>query len=194
MSQATELLGVRRAPHTRVVGAVSAAHFVSHYYIILLAPLLPFVRADYGVSYTEIGLAFAVFNVVSAALQTPAGFLVDRVGAPQSADRRPADRRRRLHGRRPDPFVLAAGGDVRARRRRQHRLSPGRLRAAVAARAGQEHRAGLLGAHLRRHARLGGGAAEPADHAERMGLARRLHRRRRARRHCGGDHARRARP
>ena len=81
MSQATELLGVRRAPHARVVGAVSAAHFVSHYYIILLAPLLPFVRADYGVSYTEIGLALAVFNVVSAALQTPAGFLVDRVGA-----------------------------------------------------------------------------------------------------------------
>jgi MFS family permease len=81
MSQATELLGATRAPHIRIVGAISAAHFVSHYYIILLAPLLPFVRADYGVSYTEIGLAFAAFNVVSAALQTPAGFLVDRLGA-----------------------------------------------------------------------------------------------------------------
>ena len=81
MSQATEILAVRRAPHTRIVGAVSAAHFVSHYYIILLAPLLPFVRADYGVSYTEIGFAFAAFNVVSAALQTPAGFLVDWLGA-----------------------------------------------------------------------------------------------------------------
>ena len=81
MSQATDLLAVSRAPHTRIVGAVSAAHFVSHYYILLLAPLLPFVRADYGVSYTEIGLAFAAFNVVSAALQTPAGFLVDWLGA-----------------------------------------------------------------------------------------------------------------
>jgi MFS family permease len=81
MSQATELLGATRAPYIRIVGAISAAHFVSHYYIILLAPLLPFVRADYGVSYTEIGLAFAAFNVVSAALQTPAGFLVDRLGA-----------------------------------------------------------------------------------------------------------------
>jgi MFS family permease len=81
MSQATELLGATRAPYVRIVGAISAAHFVSHYYIILLAPLLPFVRADYGVSYTEIGLAFAAFNVVSAALQTPAGFLVDRLGA-----------------------------------------------------------------------------------------------------------------
>ena len=74
-------LGASRAPHVRIVGAVSAAHFVSHYYILLLAPLLPFVRADYGVSYTEIGLRFAAFNIVSAALQTPAGFLVDWLGA-----------------------------------------------------------------------------------------------------------------
>jgi FSR family fosmidomycin resistance protein-like MFS transporter len=81
MSQATELLGASRAPHVRIVGAVSAAHFVSHYYILLLAPLLPFVRADYGVSYTEIGFAFAAFNGVSAALQTPAGFLADWLGA-----------------------------------------------------------------------------------------------------------------
>ena len=81
MSQATDILGVKSAPHIRIVGAVSAAHFVSHYYILLLAPLLPFVRAEYGVSYTEIGLALAAFNIVSAALQTPAGFLVDWLGA-----------------------------------------------------------------------------------------------------------------
>jgi FSR family fosmidomycin resistance protein-like MFS transporter len=79
MTQASEILGT--TPPVRIVGAVSAAHFVSHYYILLLAPLLPFVRADYGVSYTEIGVALAAFNVVSAALQTPAGFLVDWLGA-----------------------------------------------------------------------------------------------------------------
>src|SRR4051795_8937828 len=67
--------------HTRVLGAISAAHFVSHYVQLLLGPLLPFVRADFGVSYTEIGFALAVFNLVSAVLQTPAGFLVDRFGA-----------------------------------------------------------------------------------------------------------------
>ncbi len=81
MSQATEILGAKSAPHLRIVGAVSAAHFVSHYYILLLAPLLPFVRAEYGVTYTEIGLALAAFNTVSAVLQTPAGFLVDWLGA-----------------------------------------------------------------------------------------------------------------
>jgi MFS family permease len=81
MTEAAELLGARSASDTRIVGAVSAAHFVSHYYIILLPPLFAFVRADYSVSYTELGLALVAFNVVSATLQTPAGFLVDRVGA-----------------------------------------------------------------------------------------------------------------
>ena len=81
MTQTTELLGATRAPHVRIVGAVSAAHFVSHYYILLLAPLLSFVRAEYGVSYTEIGLALAAFNIVSTVLQTPVGFLVDWLGA-----------------------------------------------------------------------------------------------------------------
>jgi MFS transporter, FSR family, fosmidomycin resistance protein len=60
---------------------VSAAHFISHYYILLLPPLFAFIRADYGVSYTKLGLAIATFNVVSAAFQTPTGFLIDRVGA-----------------------------------------------------------------------------------------------------------------
>jgi len=86
MTEASDLLGVKSASktsasHGRLVGVVSAAHFVSHYYILLLAPLLPFVRTEYNVSYTEIGLALAAFNIVSAALQTPAGFLVDWLGA-----------------------------------------------------------------------------------------------------------------
>ena len=72
----------KRASDTRVIGLVSAAHFVSHFYILLLPPLFPFVRAEYGVNYTELGLALAAFNVVSAGLQTSAGFLTDRIGAP----------------------------------------------------------------------------------------------------------------
>ena len=71
----------RRFGELRVVGPIYAAHFVSHYYMIMLAPLFAFVRADYGVSYRDLALALTAFNVVSAVLQTPAGFLVDRVGA-----------------------------------------------------------------------------------------------------------------
>jgi len=79
MMQAT--LAESRPSHVRLIAVISAAHFVSHYYILILAPLLPFVREAYGVSYTEIGLALTAFNVVTGALQTPAGFLVDWLGA-----------------------------------------------------------------------------------------------------------------
>jgi MFS transporter, FSR family, fosmidomycin resistance protein len=71
----------RRFGEFRLVAPICAAHFVSHYYMIMLAPLFAFIRADYGVSYTDLGLALTAFNVVSAVLQTPAGFLVDRIGA-----------------------------------------------------------------------------------------------------------------
>jgi MFS family permease len=81
MTQVAGVIGPARAPYARTVGAVSAAHFMSHYYIIVLAPLMPFVRDEYQVTYTQIGLAFAIFNIVTAVFQTPAGFLVDRLGA-----------------------------------------------------------------------------------------------------------------
>jgi MFS transporter, FSR family, fosmidomycin resistance protein len=82
MTQAIELpLPTERASERRLVGGVCFAHLVSHYYITLLAPLFLFVREDYGVSYTQLGLALTAFNVLSTALQIPTGFLVDRVSA-----------------------------------------------------------------------------------------------------------------
>jgi MFS family permease len=80
MTQAVSV-PVRRFSELRVVAPICGAHFVSHYYMLMLAPLFVFVRADYGVSYTDLALALTAFNVVSAALQTPVGFLVDRIGA-----------------------------------------------------------------------------------------------------------------
>src|SRR5262245_41977198 len=82
MTEAIKLsTGTRRGRDAKVIGLVGAAHFASHYYMLVLPPLIPFMRADYGLSYTEIGLAITVFNTVSASLQTPAGFLADRIGA-----------------------------------------------------------------------------------------------------------------
>ncbi len=81
-TQATDLsFASRRADDIRLVAGVSAAHFVSHYYILVLPPLFAFVRAEYNVSYTELGLALTVFNAVSLVLQTPTGFLVDKINA-----------------------------------------------------------------------------------------------------------------
>lgn len=62
------------------MATVSAAHFVSHYHQLVLPPLFLFVRDEYGASFTEVGLALSFFNIVTALFQTPAGFLVDRVG------------------------------------------------------------------------------------------------------------------
>lgn len=74
------ILPRRRATELRIIGGVSAAHFVSHFYFLLLPPVFMSVRADYGVSFTELGLAIAAFNIVSAIFQTPAGILADRIG------------------------------------------------------------------------------------------------------------------
>jgi MFS family permease len=85
MTQITEFAGVPQLPaqtrDAKVIGLVSGAHFISHLYMLVLPPIFLFVKADYAVSYAELGMVIATFNVVSAVFQTPAGFLVDRWGA-----------------------------------------------------------------------------------------------------------------
>jgi MFS family permease len=82
MTEATNLtFAARRNGDIRLIASVSAAHCASHFYMLVLPPLFAVIRAEYDVSYTELGLAFTVFNAVSALLQTQAGFLVDRGNA-----------------------------------------------------------------------------------------------------------------
>jgi MFS family permease len=64
----------------KIVSLIAMAHFVSHVHIMLLPPILLLVKDHFGASYAEIALAITVYNVASALLQTPAGFLVDRIG------------------------------------------------------------------------------------------------------------------
>src|SRR5580693_7215888 len=80
MTQVVSVQSIRPA-ESRLIAAVCAAHMMSHYYMLMLAPLFAFIRADFNVSYTELALALTVFNVVSGVLQTPVGFVVDRIGA-----------------------------------------------------------------------------------------------------------------
>ena len=63
-----------------VIGLVGLAHAVSHFSQLLLAPLFPWLKADFNVSYTELGLLLTIFFVVSSIVQTAAGFVVDRFG------------------------------------------------------------------------------------------------------------------
>ena len=62
------------------IGLVGLAHAVSHFSQLLLAPLFPWLKAEFNVSYTELGLLLTIFFVVSSAVQAASGFLVDRIG------------------------------------------------------------------------------------------------------------------
>jgi MFS family permease len=64
----------------KVIGLIAMAHFTSHMHFMLLPPIFGLVKQAFGVDYTSIALALTAYNIASALLQTPAGFLVDRVG------------------------------------------------------------------------------------------------------------------
>jgi MFS family permease len=81
MTPVTEVLTLPRGSEAKLVAGVCFAHMTSHYNILLIAPLFAFIRADYGVSYTELGLALTAFGAVAAVLQTPVGFFIDRTDA-----------------------------------------------------------------------------------------------------------------
>ena len=63
-----------------VIGLVGAAHLISHFSQLLLAPLFPWLKTEFNVSYAELGFLMTVFFVVSCAVQAASGFVVDRLG------------------------------------------------------------------------------------------------------------------
>jgi MFS family permease len=65
----------------RILALIGTGHFLSHFYMLCLPPLFLVWREAFDVSYAALGLAVALMSAVTAALQTPVGFLVDRHGA-----------------------------------------------------------------------------------------------------------------
>jgi len=59
----------------RTLFGISAAHWVSHFHMFVLPMLFPFLKAQLGVGYIELGFALTVFAVVSALTQAPLGYL-----------------------------------------------------------------------------------------------------------------------
>jgi len=65
----------------RVIGLVGSAHFFSHFYIFVLPPLFPVLKAELGLSYAALGGIITAFSVASGMAQYPMGMAVDRFGA-----------------------------------------------------------------------------------------------------------------
>lgn len=65
----------------RVITLIGTGHFLSHFYILVLPPLFLVWREEFQVSFAALGAAVAAMSAVTAILQTPVGFLVDRYGA-----------------------------------------------------------------------------------------------------------------
>jgi len=65
----------------RVITLVGLAHGTSHFYHVILAALIPWLKPEFGLSYSELGLLMTIFFVVSGVGQAMAGFVVDRLGA-----------------------------------------------------------------------------------------------------------------
>ena len=63
-----------------LIGLVGLAHGISHFSQLILAPLFPWLKDAFDVSYTELGAVLTVFFVVSCAVQAASGFIVDKMG------------------------------------------------------------------------------------------------------------------
>lgn len=65
----------------RTLTGISIAHWVSHFHLLVLPMLFPFLKGQLGVGYVELGFALTVSAVVSGLTQAPTGYLVDHFGA-----------------------------------------------------------------------------------------------------------------
>ena len=63
-----------------MIGLVGMAHLISHFSQLLLAPLFPWLKTEFNVSYAELGFLMTVFFVVSCGVQAASGFVVDKLG------------------------------------------------------------------------------------------------------------------
>jgi MFS transporter, FSR family, fosmidomycin resistance protein len=83
MSASTDTLDSNPVPwrdDAAVVTLVAAAHLLSHFFQLVLAPLFPWLKAEFGWSYAQLGFILSVLFAVSGLGQAAAGFMVDRFG------------------------------------------------------------------------------------------------------------------
>ena len=80
MSSSSAAAGTTLRSDAKLIGLVGLAHAISHFSQLLLAPLFPWLKDAFNVSYTELGAVLTVFFVVSCMVQAASGFIVDKLG------------------------------------------------------------------------------------------------------------------
>ncbi|HEX8405238.1 MAG TPA: MFS transporter [Duganella sp.] len=65
----------------KVITLVGLAHGTSHFYHVILAALIPWLKPEFNLSYAQLGLLMTMFFAISGVGQAMAGFVVDRFGA-----------------------------------------------------------------------------------------------------------------
>ena len=72
---------VKKAPQSRrVLVFGSAMHVWNDLFVALMVPLLPLIKEDLELSFTEVGLLKSVFTGATAILQIPTGLLAETTG------------------------------------------------------------------------------------------------------------------
>jgi FSR family fosmidomycin resistance protein-like MFS transporter len=69
---------VRARPNTRVLGLLALGHLVVDMNQGAIPPLLPFVKAAFGLSYASSGVVLLVASMTSSVIQPVFGYLADR--------------------------------------------------------------------------------------------------------------------
>ena len=64
----------------RILTLISTGHALSNFYVLCIPALIPFLKLEFGVSYTLLGALLTVRAITTGLLQIPTGFMVDQLG------------------------------------------------------------------------------------------------------------------
>lgn len=70
-----------KLPRLSLLSQICITHLISHIHMLVLPVLMPvMLLTNNDISFVQIGFAISVFNIVSALVQAPVGFFVDKLG------------------------------------------------------------------------------------------------------------------
>ena len=64
-----------------LITLLGIAHGVSHFFHLVIPPLIPWIKPEFDLSYAQMGAVMTAFFIVSSLGQAASGFLVDSWGA-----------------------------------------------------------------------------------------------------------------